>query len=98
MFRLPRAQALINRMGFNNQGWIGWWSRCAALAAKGVLGINIGKNADTPVERAADDYLLGLRKGLSLGQLRRGQHFFTEHAGGCVTCNTVRRWTGYWRR
>ena len=62
MFRLPRAQALINRMGFNNQGVDRLVERVRYAGGQGVLGINIGKNADTPVERAADDYLLGLRK------------------------------------
>ncbi len=62
MFRLPRAQALINRMGFNNQGVDRLVERVRRTGGQGVLGINIGKNADTPVERAADDYLLGLRK------------------------------------
>jgi len=66
MFRLTAAQALINRMGFNNKG-------VDALVAnvqtsrfyqnkEGVLGLNIGKNADTPIERAADDYLICLKK------------------------------------
>jgi len=62
MFRLPRARALINRMGFNNQGVERLVERVRRVGGRGVLGINIGKNADTPVERAADDYLLGLRK------------------------------------
>jgi dihydroorotate dehydrogenase len=62
MFRLPRARALINRMGFNNQGVDRLVERVRGTGGKGVLGINIGKNADTPVERAVDDYLLGLRK------------------------------------
>jgi len=63
MFRLPRAQALINRLGFNNQGldaFIANVLRSQWRAQGGVLGLNIGKNADTPIERAADDYLLGL--------------------------------------
>jgi len=62
MFRLPQAQALINRMGFNNQGVDRLVERVRRARFKGVLGINIGKNADTPVERAVDDYLIGLRK------------------------------------
>ena len=62
MFRLPQARALINRMGFNNQGVERLVERVRRVGGRGVLGINIGKNADTPVERAADDYLLGLRK------------------------------------
>jgi len=63
MFRLPRAQALINRLGFNNQGldaFIANVRRSQWRSEGGVLGLNIGKNADTPIERAADDYLLGL--------------------------------------
>src|SRR5690606_16366316 len=63
MFRLPRAQALINRLGFNNQGldaFIANVQRSQWRTQGGILGLNIGKNADTPIERAADDYLLGL--------------------------------------
>ncbi len=62
MFRLPAAQALINRMGFNNKGVDYLVEQVRRAGYKGVLGINIGKNADTPVERAADDYLISLRK------------------------------------
>jgi len=62
MFRLPPAQALINRMGFNNRGVDFLVEQVRRTRFKGVLGINIGKNADTPVERASDDYLIGLRK------------------------------------
>ncbi len=62
LFRLPTAQALINRMGFNNKGVDYLVEQVRKSAFEGVLGINIGKNADTPVERAGDDYLLGLRK------------------------------------
>ena len=63
MFRLPRAQALINRLGFNNQGldaFIANVQRSQWRQQGGILGLNIGKNADTPIERAADDYLIGL--------------------------------------
>jgi dihydroorotate dehydrogenase len=62
MFRLPQAQALINRMGFNNRGVDYLVEQVRRAHFKGVLGVNIGKNADTPVERATDDYLIGLRK------------------------------------
>lgn len=62
MFRLPQAQALINRMGFNNRGVDALVAQVKRTGYRGILGINIGKNADTPVERASDDYLLGLRK------------------------------------
>ncbi len=62
IFRLPEAEAIINRMGFNNHGVDALLERVDAARFKGVLGINIGKNFDTPVERAVDDYLLGLEK------------------------------------
>ena len=64
IFRLPQAHALINRLGFNNGGlaaFIANVQRAKSFrAAGGVLGLNIGKNAATPIERAADDYLIGL--------------------------------------
>jgi dihydroorotate dehydrogenase len=73
MFRLPEAQALINRLGFNNDGLDAFIAnvkrsnfyrqrQSASLGAKTpmLLGLNIGKNAATPIERATDDYLLGL--------------------------------------
>lgn len=62
VFRLPQATAIINRMGFNNLGVDHLVERVRAARYKGVLGINIGKNVDTPVERAVDDYLLCLDK------------------------------------
>ena len=62
LFRLPEAEAIINRMGFNNRGVDYLLEQVARAEYRGVLGINIGKNFDTPVERAADDYLIGLRK------------------------------------
>jgi dihydroorotate dehydrogenase len=62
IFRLPQASAIINRMGFNNLGVDHLVARVQAAKYRGVLGINIGKNADTPVERAVDDYLIGLDK------------------------------------
>ena len=65
MFRLPDASALINRMGFNNDGV----DACVARVKQsdfwqrgGILGLNIGKNATTPIESAADDYLICMRK------------------------------------
>ncbi len=62
LFRLPQAKALINRMGFNNKGIDYLLKRVRRAQFRGVLGINIGKNFDTPLERAVDDYLIGLRK------------------------------------
>ncbi len=64
MFRIPERQALINRLGFNNEGlavFLANVQRAKSFrAGGGVLGLNIGKNAATPIERAAADYLLGL--------------------------------------
>jgi dihydroorotate dehydrogenase len=58
LFRLPAARALINRMGFNNAGAAAMAARLAALGPRrGPVGINVGKNKDTPLERAVDDYL-----------------------------------------
>jgi dihydroorotate dehydrogenase len=62
LFRLRGAHALINRMGFNNRGADYVAARIAAASYRGVRGISIGKNAVTPLERAADDYLACLRK------------------------------------
>lgn len=66
MFRLPKADAIINRMGFNNGGVDAFVRNVQSSRfyqdKQGVLGLNIGKNADTPIERAADDYLHCLEK------------------------------------
>ncbi len=62
LFRLPQAQGIINRMGFNNDGVDALIANVERAKFRGILGINIGKNADTPIEKAADDYLIGLRK------------------------------------
>lgn len=66
MFRLPQANAIINRMGFNNGGVDAFINNVQASRfyqdKQGVLGLNIGKNADTPIEKAADDYLHCLEK------------------------------------
>lgn len=83
MFRLPEHQALINRLGFNNHGM-------EALAARlektrhqftGVLGVNIGKNADTPIDRAAEDYVL------CLGRLHRHADYITVNISSPNTKN-----------
>ena len=65
LFRIPEAQAIINRMGFNNAGVDKLLEnvRAAEFPKKGgILGINIGKNATTPIEHAVDDYLICLNK------------------------------------
>ena len=62
LFRIPEAKAIINRMGFNNDGVDQLVENVKASKFKGILGINIGKNADTPVENAVNDYLICLEK------------------------------------
>ncbi len=62
LFRIPEAQAIINRMGFNNKGVDHLVAQVKRRRFKGVLGINIGKNATTPVENAADDYVICMQK------------------------------------
>ena len=60
LFRLPQAQALINRMGFNNAGLEAFLRNVRRSHRAVPIGLNIGKNASTPVEQALDDYRLGL--------------------------------------
>ena len=60
MFRLPQSRAVINRMGFNNHGLDALIRRVDGRRYSGVLGINLGKNKDTPAARASDDYVAGL--------------------------------------
>jgi dihydroorotate dehydrogenase len=62
MFRLVQARAIINRMGFNNEGVERLLANVARAQYRGILGINIGKNFDTPLERAAEDYVYCMRK------------------------------------
>jgi dihydroorotate dehydrogenase len=62
MFRLVSDRAIINRMGFNNDGVDCLLSNVASARYRGILGINIGKNFDTPLERAVEDYVFCMRK------------------------------------
>jgi dihydroorotate dehydrogenase len=62
LFRIPTAQALINRMGFNNLGVDYLIEKLKKTKFKGVLGVNIGKNVYTPLEKASEDYLTCLYK------------------------------------
>ena len=62
MFRLPAAEALINRMGFNNEGVDTLVANVRRARYRGILGINIGKNATTPNDKAIDDYLYCLNR------------------------------------
>ncbi|BEV70650.1 MULTISPECIES: quinone-dependent dihydroorotate dehydrogenase [unclassified Paludibacterium] len=62
MFRVVEHEGIINRMGFNNLGVDTLIDHVRSRRSRGVLGINIGKNASTPIERAADDYLACMDK------------------------------------
>ena len=62
LFRVPQARALINRMGFNNLGVDRLVYNLGRAPYQGILGVNIGKNFDTPNERAAADYVACMRK------------------------------------
>mgnify|MGYP002381648575 CR=1 FL=1 len=62
IFRIPEANAIINRMGFNNHGVEQLVENIQRSNYQGILGINIGKNFSTPLEKAIDDYLIGLQK------------------------------------
>ena len=62
LFRIAEKDAIINRFGFNNVGIDAFLANVARARWRGVLGVNIGRNADTPAERAADDYALCLEK------------------------------------
>jgi dihydroorotate dehydrogenase len=66
MFRIEQARAIINRMGFNNDGVERLLMNVSRARYRGILGINIGKNFDTPLERAADDYVYCMRKVYSV--------------------------------
>lgn len=62
LFRVPEAQGIVNRFGFNNLGVDNLIENVKAAHYKGILGINIGKNFDTPNENAVDDYLICMQK------------------------------------
>lgn len=62
LFRMPEVEGIINRFGFNNLGVDNLVENVKAAKYKGILGINIGKNFDTPIDCAVDDYLLCMQK------------------------------------
>lgn len=66
LFRLPEHKAIINRMGFNNYGVDHLIQQVKLSQFNGILGVNIGKNFDTPIKNATDDYLICLRKSYAL--------------------------------
>jgi len=61
LFRLKESEAIINRLGFNNEGVEALCRRISNARYKGIIGVNIGKNSQTPIERAHEDYLLCLK-------------------------------------
>jgi dihydroorotate dehydrogenase len=88
MFRLPDKRAVINRLGFNNAGVDALVRNVEKARRNGILGINIGKNKDTPNERAADDYIHCLEKVFALAD------YVTVNIPippACATCSTRRR-------
>jgi dihydroorotate dehydrogenase len=62
LYRIPQARAIINRMGFNNEGVDKLIENVQKSSYRGILGINIGKNFDTPLQNATEDYLFCLKK------------------------------------
>jgi dihydroorotate dehydrogenase len=64
LFRLPQQEAIINRMGFNNKGVDYLVERLKKTTYQGILGVNIGKGKETPIEHALDDYLYALDRVL----------------------------------
>lgn len=62
LFRLTEDRAIINRMGFNSGGLERFVARLSSLQRRGFVGVNLGKNASTPLDMAVDDYALGLRR------------------------------------
>ena len=95
LFRIPEKQAIINRMGFNNEGVDQLIANVKAGKFPengGILGINIGKNDDA--DRARRRRLPGLpRQGLCAGQLRHRQHLFARTPRTCANCRRTRRST-----
>src|SRR3990167_6911537 len=61
LFRLVKEEAIINRMGFNSKGVDYVKKQLEKIKYRGILGVNIGKNKDTPLDKAVDDYLIGFR-------------------------------------
>ncbi len=62
LFRLTKHEAIINRMGFNSKGVAYVKNNLMKMRYRGILGVNIGKNKETPNEKAIDDYLIGFRE------------------------------------
>jgi dihydroorotate dehydrogenase len=81
LFRLPQAEALVNRLGFNNDGVERFLANVATRDVARHPGLNIGKNFDTPNARAVDDYLRVPVRRLHARVVRHRQHLVAEHEG-----------------
>ena len=99
MFRLPLANALINRLGFNNDGLDAFVANVQRATFRKqtqgtplLLGLNIGKNAVTPIERATDDYLLGLN-GVYPMPTTSPSTSPAPTLKTCALCKAMKRWT-----
>ncbi|VTO21524.1 dihydroorotate dehydrogenase 2 [Klebsiella variicola] len=90
IFRLVDAEGLINRMGFNNHGVDNLVENVKKAHFDGVLGINIGKNKDTPVEHGKDDYLICMEKVYPYAGYI-AINISSPNTPDCVRCNTVKR-------
>ena len=66
LFRFPQEEAIVNRMGFNNKGIDHLVTQVKKAKFRGILGINIGKNRDTPIEKAVDDYVFCFRRAAAV--------------------------------
>ncbi len=94
IFRLVDAEGLINRMGFNNHGVDNLVENVKKAHFDGVLGINIGKNKDTPVEHGKDDYLICMEKVYPYAGYI-AINISSPNTQGCARCNTAKRWMIY---
>ena len=110
LFRLPEHEGIINRMGFNNEGVEALLRNLSQASYRGIIGINIGKNFDTPIERAEADYLSCLRavyaradyvavnisspNTSNLRELQKGDAFTSLLSGLARTREALREETG----
>jgi hypothetical protein len=90
--------AMINRLGFNNKGVDHLVRRVQRHRFDGVLGINIGKNFDTPIDERGRRLPALPGQGLRLRGLRDGQHLLPQHEEPARTAGRGRNWTGCWPR
>lgn len=97
LFRIVEAEGLINRMGFNNHGVDNLVNNVKKSHFGGVLGINIGKNKDTPVEQGKEDYLTCMEKVYPYAGYI-AVNISSPNTPDYAHCNTVKRWMICWQR